>query len=67
MLLHSIADPLQVFYMPPGGAAVQCQEIPGGHGIVEGVRENGGFTVSRLISTDPRAYLNPQYAPGGRL
>ena len=28
---------------------------------------NGVFTISRLISTDPKMYLDPRYAPGGRI
>lgn len=64
MLLHSIAAFEQVF-PPPPGATVSYKPVHGG--MVEGMCENGSFTVSRLISTDPRAYLDPRYAPGGRL
>jgi hypothetical protein len=33
-------------------------------GILEGTRSDEGFTVSRLISTDPKQYLKKENAPG---
>ena len=33
-------------------------------GFLEGTDSADGFTVSRLISTDPRLYLRKDYAPG---
>jgi len=36
-------------------------------GILECRADGAGhLSVSRLISTDPAAYLNPRYAPGAR-
>lgn len=47
----------------PSEAQKSCtMEIEGG--ILEGVRGEDGFTVSRLISTDPRQYLKEDNAPG---
>ena len=36
-------------------------------GFVEGVQTPDGPAVSRLISTDPKSYLDPRYAPGSPL
>ena len=32
--------------------------------FVQGVQQGDRMVVSRLISTDPHMYLDPQYAPG---
>ncbi|GKH46124.1 MULTISPECIES: YlzJ-like family protein [Anaerotruncus] len=64
MILHTIIPPEQIF---PGGenAAYEYQELHNSY--IQGVNIDGKFTVSRLISTDPRLYLDPRYAPGGQL
>ncbi|MCO7137046.1 YlzJ-like family protein [[Clostridium] leptum] len=36
-------------------------------GFVEAVQTPDGPAVSRLISTDPKSYLDPRYAPGSPL
>ena len=64
MLLYTIADTTKMFEKNEQAACV-CRRIPGG--FVEGTADNDGFTVSRLISTDPASYLNPHYAPGSRM
>lgn len=64
MFLHTIVPPEQIF-PANGGEAYEYQNLH--NSIVQGVRENGGFTVRRLISTDPAMYLDPRFAPGGRL
>lgn len=56
MILHTIIPPEQIF---PGGenAAYEYQELHNSY--IQGVNIDGKFTVSRLISTDPRLYLDP--------
>lgn len=42
-----------------------CELLLCPHGQLEGCRNAvGDFVVSRLLSTDPAAYLQLQYAPG---
>ena len=45
-----------------GAAASGETAVPGG--VVQWARDAYGTHVSRLVSTDPRAYLNAAYAPG---
>jgi hypothetical protein len=74
MFIYSIVPYEQMF--PSGGAAqdalqpaaqdpqLSCRRVPGG--LLEVSRSPQGEFVSRLISTDPRLYLNPAYLPGVR-
>ncbi|WP_303790606.1 YlzJ-like family protein [Anaerotruncus colihominis] len=64
MILHTIIPPEQIF---PGDApqGSECRRMH--NNFIQGVNMNGIFTVSRLISTDPKLYLDPRYAPGGRV
>ncbi|MFA9380916.1 MAG: YlzJ-like family protein [Acetanaerobacterium sp.] len=32
--------------------------------LVEGSEQPDGIHITRLLSTDPRHYLNPEFAPG---
>ncbi len=44
----------------PQAVCVKCR-----YGYVQGYRNGqGGVIVSRMISTDPAAYLDPAFAPG---
>ena len=63
MVIHSIIDPLEMLekietpvYWPT------WLEVPGG--FLQGMQGENGLTVTRLVSTDPALYLNPQYQPG---
>ena len=64
MILHTIIPPEQIFPgdAPRGG---ECRRMH--NNFIQGVNMNGVFTISRLISTDPKMYLNPRYAPWGRI
>lgn len=64
MILHTIIPPEQIFPgdAPRGG---ECRRMH--NNFIQGVNMNGVFTISRLIPTDPKMYLNPRYAPGGRI
>ena len=65
MLLHTI-QPLELVMYEPASAAYEYRRVHTGY--VEGTRSpEGEFCVSRLISTDPRHYLDPRYAPGAIL
>ncbi len=56
-------EPFEAIF--PQSTPVSTKSIQVPEGIVEASETAGGiFCVSRLISTDPRAYLNPKYAPG---
>lgn len=61
ILIHSIVPPEKIFenkYSPQ----IETREINGG--FVELLKNEQGFTVSRLISTDPKMYLDEKYEPG---
>ena len=64
MILHTIIPPEQIFPgdAPRGG---ECRRMH--NNFIQGVNMNGVFTISLLISTDPKTYLDPRYAPGGRI
>ncbi len=48
---------------PEKRAEIRDISVPGG--VLETLRcSNGSMRIRRLISTDPRAYLNPAYSPG---
>lgn len=56
MILHSIVSPADIFFT----ADVPKPEY---RQIKGGIVELSGGTVKRLISTDPRLYLDKRYAP----
>lgn len=58
-MIYSIL-PLQ---LPEENLEAVCVKCP--YGYLEGVRDGeGGIIVSRMISTDPAAYLDPRFTPG---
>ena len=62
MTLHTIVPELLWADQPqmPEAVCVKCR-----YGYVQGHRDNqGGVVVSRIISTDPAAYLDPAFSPG---
>lgn len=61
MILYTIVPPQQVFY-EPAKAEYEYRQVHNSY--VQGVRIDGKFSISRLISTDPSMYLDPRYAPG---
>lgn len=61
-MLHTIVA--EEFIWAAADERPECVCIRGGY--LEGRREGDGLVVSRLISTDPALYLDPQYAPGAR-
>ncbi len=63
MILYSV-EPLDRIF-PPKEHAREFVEFEGG--TLEGYRENGHFTVSGLISTDPALFLDEKFSPGSVL
>jgi len=43
---------------------IQCQTYKIDGGMLETVKTPQGYSVSRLISTDPRMFLKPGMSPG---
>ena len=64
MLIHSVA-PLQMLMPPSENIPIQIRSCK--YGFVEGVPGQDGFTISRVISTDPNAYLDQNYSPGSKI
>ena len=60
MILWTIAEYENVF---PRSKAAEGKTVPLAHGFLELVRQGEQYAVSRLISTDPKDYLNPVYSP----
>lgn len=61
-MMYTVIPPELLEAQPSAPQAV-CVKCP--YGYVEGVRNGqGGVVVSRVISTDPAAYLDPRLAPG---
>ncbi len=64
MLIHSVT-PLEYLMPPPPMGHMECMAFGGGY--VQGYRTDKGLEVSRVISTDPAVYLDPQLQPGAVL
>lgn len=60
MVIHSIIDPLEMLEKTEDTSV--WRQVPGG--FLQGMQGENGLTVTRLVSTDPALYLNPQYQPG---
>ncbi len=61
MILHTII-PLDQIMQQSDPVEYEYREMHNTY--IQGVNSNGKFTISRLISTNPRLYLDPHYAPG---
>lgn len=62
MSFHTII-PTEALQEQPPVPELVC--IPCQYGFVSGTRDTQGkLVVSRVISTDPAAYLDPMFAPG---
>ena len=55
MLLYTIM-PYEAVFPPQAGMQTETRKVKGG--FVELLKSQEGYQVSRLISTDPRMYLN---------
>lgn len=63
MFLYTIV-PVECIVEQSPSRGEELQQLHNGADILEGRVVDGEFTVSRLISTDPRLYLDSRYAPG---
>lgn len=63
MFLYTIV-PAECIMEQPSPKREELQQLHNGASVLEGRLVNGEFTVSRLISTDPKLYLDSRYAPG---
>ncbi len=61
MILHTAVPYDKIFETN----SVVVQTINTADGMLEGKMTANGFVVSRLISTNPGAYLDKRYTPGG--
>ncbi len=61
MLIHSIVSLSDIFYNMDTLRVPQYRKVPGG------IVETDGKSVTRLISTDPRLFLDARYEPGKKL
>ena len=61
MILHTIFPLSQVLYDTDLDKTAAMRYMPCAQGLLEIGR---GQIVNRVISTDPKAFLNPCYAPG---
>lgn len=59
-LLHTIVPLEQIF----PGEQPQTETVMLGGAFVEGVRQKNGVQITRLISTDPKMYLDKRYQIG---
>lgn len=59
-VLHTIVPLEQIF----PGEPPQTELMALGNSFVEGVRQKDGVQITRLISTDPKMYLDKRYQIG---
>ncbi len=62
MILHT-TQPAELIF-PTEMSAYCCTAARVEGHLVFGVLQGRSMTISRLVSTDPAAYLNPKFAPG---
>ncbi|MBC8570961.1 YlzJ-like family protein [Zongyangia hominis] len=65
MILYT-TQPAELIF-PTDASAYQCSTARVGGQLVMGVRQGRSFQVTRLLSTDPAAYLNPGFTPGAQI
>jgi hypothetical protein len=64
MILYSIIPADIVFGSPDGGEAKYLEAEYLGEKILVTRLENDDYMIARLLSTNPRAYLNQKLQPG---
>lgn len=64
MVLYTIIPPEQIFDAPQD-AAYRVRSLHNSY--IEGTAVGEAFCVSRLITTDPKLYLDPRFSPGSML
>ena len=61
MMIHSVTP---VYYLLPQTSKESLTTEPCPYGFIEGTPTPEGLMISRIISTDPAAYLDPAFQPG---
>lgn len=61
MILHTIV-PIDQLHIKEEDSPYEYRTADGM--VLQGIEENGKFTISRVISTDPKKYLDPRLLPG---
>ncbi len=64
-MLYTVAQPEEVTgeWIAKESFAPRCERRLGTN-VIEGVKTQEGIVLTRLISTDPRMYLDERYQPG---
>lgn len=65
-MLYTIMNLDDVFFTGEN-PVLASQTMQVGGKILEGYREEGGFVISRMISTNPADYLDERFFPGQKL
>ncbi|WP_040196567.1 YlzJ-like family protein [Candidatus Soleaferrea massiliensis] len=60
-MLYTVV-PIELLSYPAEEAKTEFKNITGG--MLEMCKQDDGYKVVRLISTDPKMYLDDQYSPG---
>jgi|GEM_PF-399061 len=63
-MIYSIIPPDRLLYNPEDDKQVRMEVNINGEQVVLLKNDNNTYTIERLISTNPKAYLNPEFAPG---
>ncbi|MEG1965781.1 MAG: YlzJ-like family protein [Oscillospiraceae bacterium] len=61
MIIHSVT-PSNFLIYPPDLPQLQMKAFDDGY--VEGYEGEEGFVLTRVISTDPKVYLDDKFSPG---
>lgn len=64
-MLYTIVNPDEVLAVEQFSPQMETMRL--GSRLFEGMRDQSGFVICRMISTDPSDYLQDSYAPGRRL
>lgn len=62
MLLYTIAPVDFIMQQSEGQSGPTCKSCR--YGFMEGMEDSEGFHIQRIISTDPKAYLDSSFSPG---
>ena len=63
MLLHTIIDPYEVM-RETGTPQTKYEYLHRGRCILQCIRQPDGYCLDRIISTNPKDFLNSQYQLG---
>lgn len=61
-MIYSVIPPEQLYYEETKQERIEV--IINGERVILLKNDNNTYTIDRLISTNPKAYLNPDFMPG---